>query len=478
MSVQTDDLVQKRLRLGAIGSLGAVTLLWLAHLQPLLFPVGTALLTMSLVPLACGFRGTGGGLLGLLFGVLWVAAKLGVSGEAGLEYVLNPANGVAVGVMILVGVLGGVFFGLPYVGADRQSGVSGDAARVVSARQGAPEDGMNDSQEPEDVRRSLTSYREWMIGWNRQTDPWSSFDNFVRERLRGLVGARRIRCYRVESEDQLRPLNKGDSEAPTGIGQDDGLLRHVLSSGERYVASSPKTGALIRELAEGSASSPAWVIPIQCTGRACGIVTVGGFEKERVDEGQLDLAADLVEEFWLHLRRADELRLAQLLDKPSGVLNRVQVLALLDQTIERCCGDNEPVVMLAVVVEGIRKMDDGGMWDKRNDVIETIGQTMRKRLRHDDMVGRFSDDRFVALLRRMDIPLAYLITRKILESAEAELGRLVPGIPLTLRAGLAGSGLEQTSSQTLLLKAFSDISEARSQGLTVLGYTKRAEVLS
>ncbi len=475
MSWQTDDVVQKRLRLGAVGSLGAVTLLWLACQAPTLFPLGTALLTVSMVPLAAGFRARGGLLLGMLFGVLWVVAKLGVTGPLSGGEVLNVANvGSALAIAIL-GTLSGAFFGLP---TPRGSG-RGSAATVSSHDLGARATRMFLTKGGEEqIRDALGRYRDWMSEWDHQDDPWASFDTHVRELLRQLVGARRVRCYRLSGSGQLRPLN-GANDADVGsLSDEGGLLDHVLTSKRRFVASSPNTGELLRELASASEVAYAWALPIRDEQRSCGLITVGEFEDESVGEERLDLAADLVEEFWVHLRRADALRVARLVDRPSGVLNRVEILAVLDRTVEECYAAQEPVVMLALVVEGIRSMDDGGQWEIRNEVIEAIGHTMRARLRHDDVLGRFSDDRFVAVLRRLDVSLAHLITRKILGAAEAEFHRRLPGMPLTLRAGLAGSGLDPVPPQVLLLRAFDEIAEARNRDVELMPRSKESSTVA
>ena len=475
MSWQTDDVVQKRLRLGAVGSLGAVTLLWLACQAPALFPLGTALLTMSMVPLAAGFRARGGLLLGMLFGLLWVAAKLGVTGSLSGGDVLNVANiGSALAIMAL-GTLSGAFFGLStprasgrgYAATDSLHDPGTPATRVFLA-----------TVEEEQTRDVLGRYRDWMLEWDQQEDPWASFDNHVRELLRRLVGARRVRCFRLDGSGELRPLNGANHAYVGDLSDERGLLDHVLTTRRRFLASSPSAGEMVRELASTGDVAYAWVLPIRDEHRSCGLITVGEFEDESIGEERLELAADLVEEFWLHLRRADALRVARLVDRPSGVLNRVEILAVLDRTVEECHVAQEPVVMLALVVEGIRSMDDGGQWETRNEVIEAIGHTMRARLRHDDVLGRFSDDRFVAVLRRLDVSLAHLITRKILGAVEAEFHRRLPGMPLTLRAGLAGSGLNPVPPQSLLLRAFDEIAEARNRDVTLMPHSKELSTVA
>ncbi len=471
MSPQMNEVMQKRLRLGAVGSVGAITLLWLACLAPSLFVLGTVLLTMSVVPLATGFRARGGLLLGMLFGVLWVAAKLGVTGTMSLADLLRAGNAIPVVAMMTVGVLSGVFFGSSHSVGPASAGAAGDT-RKPSGIPHPPALAL--SEQERDIQQALRSHREWLAGWDREQDPWASFDTHVRELVRRLTGAGRIRCYRVSDKGGMELLSGATTGQATTIDPGDELLNHVLTSGRRFVATSSQIGEMLRELADRSKTPYAWIVPIREDGRTRGLVTVGELADDSIDEERLELVADLIEKFWLDLRTADGLRIARLMDRASGVFDRVELLAILDQTIERCYDNCEPVVMFALAVEGIRTMDDGGHWEQRDDVVEIIGQTMQSRLRRDDVVGRFSDDRFIAVLRRLDVSLAHLIARKIIEALEKELRRRAPQLRLILRAGLAGSGFERIPAQPLLLTAFASIAEARNRGLTLLPLSKEA----
>lgn len=466
MNTFADDIVERRLRLGAICSLGALTLLWLGRMEPLLFPIGTVLLTMSMVPLATGFGLRGSLLLGLLFGVLWVAAKLEVMGTTEISDFLNPANAIAVGSIVLLGALSGLFFGLPGRTGTTETGMTSVSVQPpVSEPSSVPSPTISLQDE---LRRALRGFHDWMAELDQEQPPWPSFDSHLRELLGDLTGAKRVRCYDLNVAGELAPLNGADPGQGNSASLDDALVNHVLVTERRFFSHSPTSGEMIRELAAGSDKPYAWVVPIRSRYRTCGLITAEGFRDNAVLESRLDLAADLAEEFWAHLIKAEGLRLASQIDRPSGVMDRVEILSVLDQTVERCYAENEPVVMLALTVEGIRSMDDGGYWETRNGVVKIIGKTMRDRLRHDDVIGRFSDDRFIGVLRRVDVSLANLIAHKIVAAADRELRAEFPETTLTLRAGLAGSGLRQVPPQELLLEAFEAINEARSQNVTLL----------
>jgi len=468
MSSLTDEIVQKRLRLGALGALAAVTILWLARFDPILLPIGTVLLTVSMVPLTAGYRVRGGFLFGLLFGVLWVASRLDMSRPVGIADVFNVGNVLSVIGILALGVLSGVFFGSP--GRSSSAQPSSDRSPKPE-RDIFPPPARPRSDFEAGIRSALKRQAECIAEMGGQQSPWVAFDNHLREVLRELTGARRIRCYHVNGRGELEPLNGATPAPGVGTNPQHPLLNHVLTTGRPFLASSPTTGPMIQELANSGEIAYAWALPIRLQDKTCGLITVGELGNP-LNEDQLALVGGLISEFWHHFQLADRLRVASLLDRPSGVLNRVEILGMLDQTVERCYADHEPVVILALSIEGIRSMDDGGQWDMRNEVVEIIGQSMAASLRQDDVIGRFSDARFIAVLRRLDVPLAHLIARKILNTIGEKLETRFPQSTPIVRAGLAGSGFERVPAQTLLMKAFEGITESRAHDVTLLPYMK------
>ena len=116
---------------------------------------------------------------------------------------------------------------------------------------------------------------------------------------------------------------------------------------------------------------------------------------------------------------------------------------------------SEPVVLAAVAIEGLRGLDDAGHWQQRDALITRVGHGLAERVRSDDVVGRFSDERFVVLLRRLDSGLGKLIAEKLL----AWVRECVSGLSLpdggrgrlpAVRIGLRGSGVEQPPLEELL----------------------------
>jgi len=476
VSENRPQMLRQPFLLGVAGALGAITAVWLGHSAPVLLPVGTILLTVSLVPLAAGFGIRGGALLGVLFGVLWLAPRIGLGQTIVWQQLTTASHAIPVLAMMAIGMLAAAAFGQP-AGSDSSTITAQPTPSETKRPCVVPDPPQAQTEaEVEQLRRILQKHHEWMNDWDRGQHPWASFDTHVRGLLRQLTGARRVRCYRVDLAGDLCPLNSTSLAEATSLDSLSSLLQHVVTMGRRFIACSQATGEMIQALADESGESYAWIVPIRGRDRVLGLVTVGQFEDGFAAEDRLQLAADLIEQFWQHVDDAHALHVARLTDHATGVLNRVEFLSVVGETVERCYADHEPVVVLALGIEGMRALDDAGRWQARNEVIETIGHTVRTKLRHDDLVGRFSDDRFVALLRRLDVALAELISHKLLEATNDQLGESPSDHALTVRAGLAGSGPQRVPADTLLLQAFAMLAAARKQNKSLLAEAPRPAV--
>ena len=156
-------------------------------------------------------------------------------------------------------------------------------------------------------------------------------------------------------------------------------------------------------------------------------------------------------------------------DHASGLLTRTEFFERARAALADSYRAHEPVVVVAISMEGLRGLDDRGHWSERDHLIEELGRAISARKRSDDFIGRFADDRFVVLLRRLDSGLGALIAEKILDGGRQCIARLgVDTRGVALRAGLAGSGLKQPELQELLSSAFEAVDAARRQGTGLL----------
>jgi GGDEF domain-containing protein len=170
----------------------------------------------------------------------------------------------------------------------------------------------------------------------------------------------------------------------------------------------------------------------------------------------------------MHVACLDQLRTAEKIDKASGLLIRSDFFRVATHALADSYAENEPVVVVVLALEGLRRLDDIGHWRERDTLVETIGLLIRRRMRTDDIIGRFSDDRFVLLLRRLDVSLGRLIATKIQDTARVQIAQLGGvGTSVRVRAGLTGSGFHKPPFETLLVSAFEAVDVARKQGVTL-----------
>ncbi len=464
MRTMASQEVSNPVRMGAAGALGAVTLLWLGTMSPAFFQAGTVLLVVSLIPLARGLGARGGAMVGLLLSVVWIAARLGFAGRLDLSTVVNEVNVIIVAATMTIGGLAGVLLeggaaGGKMVDFAKPQAAEGNATSPL-ARSIA-------STEFESTwREALVRHREWMAGWDQAGYPWTSFDNHIRELVRLLTGLQRLRCYRISESGELHPMSSEHQTEPVNASS-NGLMTHVVTTGRRFIAGTPSAGPLVQELAGAGASPLAWAVPIRDRNVSIGLMTAEGAGRPG-SEAQLQMVADLVEELWLHVHHLDLLRVARHTDRGSGLINRTDFLGSLKATLEQCYQLNEPVVVMVVCLEGLRGLDDASQWAKRDELIEAVGQTIANGIRKDDVVGRFSDAQFVALLRRLDLSLAELICRKLLGSMAKVIADFELGSWVTPRAGLSGSGFARPDAEALLRQAISALQRARTQDLLLV----------
>jgi GGDEF domain-containing protein len=296
----------------------------------------------------------------------------------------------------------------------------------------------------------IDSFNNWFERQDTGQPLWPAFDRWLRDALNEHLDARRVRCFRVADRgNRLVSLTTQLEEPlwpPCGL---PGLIAHVLATGKAYVHGDRTSGESIERLADQWAAAvrltpglksamPNLILPIRAANQSVGLVLVGERPGPAPD---LTGLGGLLTIFWRHVEQAQALTAAEQTDRPSGVLTRADLCVRARQVLAESAGDGEPVVVLALAVEGVRRLDDAGHWALRDRLMRQVGSQMRNRLRSDDLVGRFSEDRFVAVLRRLDLALGRMIARKLLAAVEAVAGEqpLLQEM-VRVRCGLSDAG--------------------------------------
>jgi diguanylate cyclase (GGDEF)-like protein len=328
-------------------------------------------------------------------------------------------------------------------------------------------------------------------------DRWSAFDQFVRQTLRERLGAAGVRVFRVSAKNaRLVPLTRHLCAPVDWPAARAGLIGHVVTTGRIYVAGRSERDPLIADLARAVAQGPApataerwpevpllpqtwtWLLPLVIRGRTRALVAVEHVERAALaGEAAATTVRDVLQLFWSQVRSLVRLGHTRMTDRVSGMLNRPALLARLKQAADESTRDGEPLTVLTIALEGLRRLDDTGCWSRHDALIEKLGQVLRSKVRSDDLLGRFNDDHYVVVLRRLDSALGALVAAKILDKLRTSLFATVAPPPLNstlpaerqlaLRGGLAGSGLRAVDGLALLERSLGLLEHARRSGMTL-----------
>ncbi len=327
------------------------------------------------------------------------------------------------------------------------------------------------------IGEMTVQFNDWLDQLDGIEDPWAPFDRWIRDALNQFVSAGRVRCFRLP-DDKSEPVSLTDnSDDAFWYGAvPHGLLNHVIQTGQRYLQGYERQDEHLARYAEEWNAQvrrsdklvvnqlPEAILPIRRKNVTIGLIVLGKLpESQRMDLAMLRAVEQLLGQFWRYVDQYDALQLALRIDRTSGVLNRLDLTQMSERVLKEADADAEPAVILAIVVEGVRWLDDHGRWALRDWLMKQIGKTMRDKLRSDDLVGRFSDDRFVAVLRRLNVSLGRMIAGNLMKSLEDVIHTTSKECPaIQLRCGLTlARGADFTTS---LSSAFQAVQESRKAG--------------
>jgi diguanylate cyclase (GGDEF)-like protein len=316
-------------------------------------------------------------------------------------------------------------------------------------------------------------FDDWLSEHRDDSDPWPAFGEFIRGVLFQCCKATHVKPYRLLSEgEELAPLREPDPLAEVKrISARQGILGHVVTTGRSYLVGDPSQGELIAQLGQDSPEPIVW----------CFAVTQGTERLGAVTAGQLDVAPDanrallraveqLVSQCWCMLAETVRSRTAGQDDPGSGLYNRTAFLQAAQQSLRESYAQGEPVAAVVVAVEGLRELNDSGRWEVADELIREVADTLRRKVRMDDRLGRFDGSRFMWLLRRVDTGLASLIVRQVMTRLTelcGDEGRWRSSV--AVRCGVVGSGMEKPDLRTLVSRALAQSRRARLERLTIAG---------
>ena len=428
-----------------VGFAGLAALALLLGISPWsLWPfVASITLALGTVMAIQGRSVTVATVIGVVAGLLWV---LGTWWRSGLPSFTEWFVPIASYIILVLAI--------PHAIVLRAAAAHAGGFRSGLGHAGSPE-GTAPRLEPaaRTAQGLLHAFGQWHGDWADQDEPWSAFDCFLRDQLLDRVQAKHVVCFRVVAGGrQLMPLAGGDANPelndgivlrrtlatrasdrpdadrgglrgsnrlrpawkPLPIGPRSGIEGHVATTGQIYIEGRRDQSNALESSAQQASTPVVWCFPVRRGDETIGVVRVGTLPRKILrDPLLLELVAELVSLCWARVSDVHELGIARRMDAVSGLLARSDFLTVATHALADSLESKEPVVLVVLTIEGMRTLDDQAQWGARDELAHRAGNALNRRLRSDDVVGRFSDDRFVVLLRRTDRALGRLLAEEL-----------------------------------------------------------------
>ncbi len=319
---------------------------------------------------------------------------------------------------------------------------------------------------------AIEQFDAWLEEHCEQDNPWPNFDELVRSVMYQCCEATHVKPLRLlDEEGELAPVRELDPATDVErLPARKGIVGHVVTTGCSYIVGDVTQGELLGRLAEESQDSIAWCFPIRRGKHRLGVVVVGRLGIDPIRNKSLVRAVErILNQFWCMLDETVRSRSAAQQDPVSGLPTRPAFLRDAGQSVLESYQQGEPVAVAVIALEGLREMSDSGRWELADEVVRAVGDSLRRKVRMDDGLGRFDGSRFIFMLRRVDSELASLIVAQLMTrlselcSDEARWGRVI-----NVRCGIAGSGTDSPDLRVLVLRALAQCRQARIEDLQTL----------
>lgn len=156
--------------------------------------------------------------------------------------------------------------------------------------------------------------------------------------------------------------------------------------------------------------------------------------------------------------RADENnRVMAALDPLTGVANRRSLIAALDRDVARAVRMREPMALMMVDIDHFKDVNDHYGHPAGDQVLCSVVQVLRQRVRAQDLVGRYGGEEFMVVLPDTHLAGAEQLARELCKAVEVSRCRVDgldgEGIAVTVSIGVFGGRLESGDSWDMLIAA-------------------------
>jgi len=177
-----------------------------------------------------------------------------------------------------------------------------------------------------------------------------------------------------------------------------------------------------RKNREGYATRSFMVAPIKMNHRVIGVVNLADKKVKGISEFSdidLKILEAIVREAAVAFDNAKlyrELKQLSILDPITRIGNYRYFVKTLDHEIERIKRFTGRLCLLMIDIDDFKRYNDSHGHVAGDDLLRTIGETLRKNLRAIDQVCRYGGDEFVVILPGIDREQAKVVAEKILSS--------------------------------------------------------------
>lgn len=253
---------------------------------------------------------------------------------------------------------------------------------------------------------------------------WSEFDQFVQDVLQRLHGAVGVKTFQVSDDDEHLLLLGGEVRATDLRSARSGLVGAVIASGLTYCQGS--SSAPNFEAQAGENEKWAWVLPLRMRNRTHAVITVEQFTRPTMASvAHADAVREQMQLLWNCVAALQAVEFSERSEVAGGILRRQEFFTVMDRAVREAQLNGEPILILVLAIEGMRRLDDVGAWAERDLLLDQLAAELSARSGGELAIGRFSEDRFVLTLRRVGLQDAPMHCEVLVESVFSVLNSAV-----------------------------------------------------
>ena len=152
-------------------------------------------------------------------------------------------------------------------------------------------------------------------------------------------------------------------------------------------------------------------------------------------------------------------------DPLTGLMNRAQLLPMIEQEVQRTRRSARGFCMLMVDLDGLKTVNDTHGHHRGDQVLRALGAVIAKSIRTVDTAFRFGGDEFVVLLPETDFAGAFVVAEKIRAGAEEMgFGTHAYDLMTSVSVGLVSCPEDGNGADELMLAADRAMYQAKSLG--------------